>query len=555
MEQEAPFLKKYVNMKFQKVKVNESFIPTLEDEAIEVEHLLAEPKNDHVSVDGVFHFDENLEKCLEMEDNPCRFECGLKTNSGGLDSNTTQEGDDNLKFGVFNGMMPEVDEVGNLHSTNGLSTACEDYLLDVEFAEKVPDLDYIPRGGSSLETSSESHSPGFSGSDNTAVGISESSTASIPVPECQNDIPDKKTTCEFHGALRSKCGCQARVKGKMQLNGPTSLEVPNLDKLENASNLVASGMFSNDNEKDIISNHGLTPGRTSFTSTNVQYNEASPVRQGVKRKRFGRRDVLTKSSVEASKVGTLTQKRLRKPTKRYIEEVSDLSSKCIKGKRKSSTTPSKDKLLGVRSRNEHHQMGFRRLKSVPREEPFGGASIQAPFGLRVRGGVSKNHASLSRLDSDEESSPEESEDDSETTIRSEKGVDRRKHQRLWTLSEVIKLVDGVSHYGVGRWTDIKRLLFSSSAYRTPVDLRDKWRNLLRASCTQLQSDGEDEQKRKHASRPLPIAVLHRVSELSSIYPYPRERNSKLSRSGHVTSPIPSTSKGTPFSLSRRAIPR
>lgn len=42
---------------------------------------------------------------------------------------------------------------------------------------------------------------------------------------------------------------------------------------------------------------------------------------------------------------------------------------------------------------------------------------------------------------------------------------------MWTLAEVIKLVDGIAKYGVGRWTDIKKLLFASSAYRTPVDLR------------------------------------------------------------------------------------
>lgn len=42
---------------------------------------------------------------------------------------------------------------------------------------------------------------------------------------------------------------------------------------------------------------------------------------------------------------------------------------------------------------------------------------------------------------------------------------------MWTLSEVMKLIDGIAQYGTGRWTDIKKLLFSSSAYRTPVDLR------------------------------------------------------------------------------------
>lgn len=48
---------------------------------------------------------------------------------------------------------------------------------------------------------------------------------------------------------------------------------------------------------------------------------------------------------------------------------------------------------------------------------------------------------------------------------------RRKHHRLWTVSEVRKLIDGVAQYGVGRWSHIKKLYFSSSAHRTPVDLK------------------------------------------------------------------------------------
>ena len=42
---------------------------------------------------------------------------------------------------------------------------------------------------------------------------------------------------------------------------------------------------------------------------------------------------------------------------------------------------------------------------------------------------------------------------------------------MWILPEVMKLVDGISEHGVGRWTEIKRQLFSTSAYRTPIDLR------------------------------------------------------------------------------------
>lgn len=52
---------------------------------------------------------------------------------------------------------------------------------------------------------------------------------------------------------------------------------------------------------------------------------------------------------------------------------------------------------------------------------------------------------------------------------------RRKHHILWTTAEVKNLIDGVSEYGVGRWSRIKKLFFSSSAHRTSVDLKVKIR--------------------------------------------------------------------------------
>lgn len=56
-------------------------------------------------------------------------------------------------------------------------------------------------------------------------------------------------------------------------------------------------------------------------------------------------------------------------------------------------------------------------------------------------------------------------------IKNVKSGTRRKHHRLWTLPEVMKLIEGVSRYGVGRWTEIKRLLFPTSAFRSSVDLK------------------------------------------------------------------------------------
>lgn len=62
-------------------------------------------------------------------------------------------------------------------------------------------------------------------------------------------------------------------------------------------------------------------------------------------------------------------------------------------------------------------------------------------------------------------------DDYVVSVPTEKGGMRRKHHRPWTLSEVVKLVEGVARYGAGRWSEIKRLAFASYSYRTSVDLK------------------------------------------------------------------------------------
>ena len=58
-----------------------------------------------------------------------------------------------------------------------------------------------------------------------------------------------------------------------------------------------------------------------------------------------------------------------------------------------------------------------------------------------------------------------------TRSNTQKVSSHRKHHISWTSSEVMKLIEGVSQCGVGRWAEIKRLMFSSSSRRTPVDLK------------------------------------------------------------------------------------
>ncbi|KAG7597368.1 SANT/Myb domain [Arabidopsis suecica] len=87
---------------------------------------------------------------------------------------------------------------------------------------------------------------------------------------------------------------------------------------------------------------------------------------------------------------------------------------------------------------------------------------------------------------------------------------RRKLHRAWTVSEVEKLVEGVSKYGVGKWSDIKRLSFSPYTHRTSVDLKDKWRNLQKASSLNRMGGG----LKKHGSMAIPSHIMLQVRELS-----------------------------------------
>jgi hypothetical protein len=106
--------------------------------------------------------------------------------------------------------------------------------------------------------------------------------------------------------------------------------------------------------------------------------------------------------------------------------------------------------------------------------------------------------------------------DTTAIVPTSKGGIRRKHHRAWTLSEVMKLVEGVSRYGAGRWSEIKRLAFASSPYRTSVDLKDKWRNLLKASFVQTPSDKGMNSRKQASSVPIPATILLRVRELAEM---------------------------------------
>ncbi|GMH41265.1 hypothetical protein BSKO_09175 [Bryopsis sp. KO-2023] len=91
------------------------------------------------------------------------------------------------------------------------------------------------------------------------------------------------------------------------------------------------------------------------------------------------------------------------------------------------------------------------------------------------------------------------------------GSRRRKPHNPWTLDETRALVRGVEKCGGGKWADIKRLGLKEIGSRTPVDLKDKWRNLLRVA---LLPPEQMRLKKIDRRQDLPMEILQRVKELA-----------------------------------------
>ncbi|XP_010476898.1 PREDICTED: uncharacterized protein LOC104756078 isoform X1 [Camelina sativa] len=259
-------------------------------------------------------------------------------------------------------------------------------------------------------------------------------------------------------------------------------------------------------------------------------------------------------------------KRVRKPTRRYIEEISKPSEKQQSDE---SMIPSKDQ-----GSIEAVSSGGRVV--VTRMVSLAGSRIQVPYVSHVRrsrprenimalgefhskswevkatpdksnlnlspsqwnndvnrvsgvksasGPVKKesgkghlkpisNEVDQDYMDSENlDSSGESSDDNNRVDLPITQSGIRRKHHRAWTVTEVEKLVEGVTKYGVGKWSEIKKVSFSSFVYRTPVDLKDKWRNLRRACFTQTPSNRMGGPN-KQGSMAIPTHIMLQVRELA-----------------------------------------
>ncbi|XP_020600267.1 uncharacterized protein LOC110039515 isoform X2 [Phalaenopsis equestris] len=497
------------------------------EEAIEVDCLLEEPHAEALDVDAMYLNSETLENCLNVEGTPCstglydqRDDCGI------LDVDAEKAGMQALKYEF---MFQGSEENENLHISCNLSCDCSDYLLEnsldhqsnseatfgnMEYAGQIQCMD---SGVDEVE-------PDY---------ISKTFTVASLI---QTTAPDS-TKVRSQDALHTAFCRNTPLEAQKWRNHELLFDEQKLTALDNVSDLMESAFLYSENEDEMI----LVPQNGMTASSFVSMPHSGALVSGPAKNELPYEDGQAAVSQGAHKVSgstnvsVISSKRLRKPTRRYIEETSEIKPRCSYDRFKMSIICSEEKLIYARTERKNCWSGAVQL--LYHDYPGRAHSLR---------GCRRN--SSKKLENDRKGyiSPSESAKFSCVQV-SEKpydGSDKaparinkpRKHNRQWTLSEVVRLVDGVSQHGVGRWTEIKRLFFSTSAYRTAVDLKDKWRNLLRASVAGPTNRNLVESQKKQASAAVPQSILQRVRDLSIIYPYPRSRKPRITALPNIIPP-------------------
>ncbi|KAL0336901.1 UNVERIFIED_CONTAM: hypothetical protein Scaly_1965200 [Sesamum calycinum] len=579
----------------------------LEDGTIDVERLLVEPHDGHASMDSVIYFNEKTpENAMDIKDVSCSFEINAYLTDSALTysillveiapnmpcpslgsrgplSNTgpdTAIARRSMSYLVLDSMPNEV-EFGYFRSHNAFCSMGDDYLVGVEFAESITDLDYGSSEGLAASVSDNQMQSTSAGSDThwksslfRIKQVLDCQKAQLDIGSSESDIP----SCNK---------CEMLVEENPSIS-PGSCTVQNIGKTHNSPSCSYQDIISDGNDG------GHSPSDEMFCSPMTQKNDEFEVTgQDGETNIFPRQEALT--SVQAKCTDLPTQKRSRKPTQRYVDELTSVQANCtdLPTQKRSRKPTQRTELPAEESSVIAIQVPFGSLahKECPKGRTCDLAQhvdarnlMTKPKGKCVTPNKKKKRdecISAIHLKKRDDCAPNKTKrDDQFTVAHSKKSNDRislashkkkddciiamtpkkrddcltgahqkkrddciltespeevsgrRKHHRLWTITEVRKLIDGVSQYGVGRWSRIKKLFFSTSAHRTSVDLKDKWRNLLKASGI-LDQGRQGEKKRNMAWRPLPKSILRRVCELATIYPYPKVWASYMQLDGIV----------------------
>ncbi|KAG8656498.1 hypothetical protein MANES_04G143700v8 [Manihot esculenta] len=448
-----------------------------------------------------------------------------------------------------------------LESSEGLSqsenTEVDPEKLHARLEETVPSLapslieSHLHQSGSIDKCLNSPKKPTEGGAlTSTGVATSKPDFSKLKEEICLDNLSIK----ELHETFKATFGRETTVKDKQWLKRRITMGLTNSCDVSATTFIIKDNKLVKKGKEDCCDNGDGAFANDPPTGATINGSQQeAPITHGgqvedqvVSDKRS--RSVGDNSGSEDHHAEHRAVKRVRKPTKRYIEELSEVESKESSGK---SNSKLKCSGLGQMSSKSHigsvGNISSDGRTVVTRTDSLGGSGIQIPCVSRVRrsrprknfmallefnpSSMSVTAAQLKKalnahnilLDNDESekdrSPPAKfvgvtdkdiqisaidavgghhkvlklvdstgASDDNVVTVPTSKGGIRRKHHRAWTLSEVMKLVEGVSRYGAGRWSEIKRLAFASYSYRTSVDLKDKWRNLLKASFSQIPSD-------------------------------------------------------------------
>ncbi|KAL5755610.1 hypothetical protein ACOSQ2_020356 [Xanthoceras sorbifolium] len=395
---------------------------------------------------------------------------------------------------------------------------------------------------------------------------------------------DNLSIKELHETFKATFGRETTVKDKQWLKRRIAMGLTNSCDVSTSSFVIKDNKLVNKDKEENNNNLGSDLAKAPAVRTANDSCKDSPINcsgqmenlQIVSGERLRNSSIDDDFGTEDLNTEQRAAKRVRKPTRRYIEELSEVESKEHSGKSIASTKNPGLRQISIKSNVRPFKMA--------RMESFGGSGVQVPYVFRVRRSrprknimalmgfhpssmsvaatlvkkalvvhntqpnnesrnevlkarsapeqiqqpftvepeMNKQFLAVGSIEQGQNMEPKhidpsgDASDDNVVSVPTGKGGMRRKHHRAWTLSEVMKLVEGVSRYGAGRWSEIKRLAFASYSYRTSVDLKDKWRNLLKASLAQTPPD-KRMNSRKHASAmPIPAPILLRVRELAEM---------------------------------------
>ncbi|KAI4304691.1 hypothetical protein MLD38_040166 [Melastoma candidum] len=375
---------------------------------------------------------------------------------------------------------------------------------------------------------------------------------------------DQMTVRKLQDAFRNMFGRETKIRDKQWLKRRILFGIRNsgeANKPLNSLGLIAS---SNVNEGRRMPISGMGSCELSPYSPKLTPKRDTKV---FKKLKESASDSSAKCSSEGSEIGighskedkdfsAVKGKRAHKPPRRYIEETIKVNPRKISKKSGVSCKRTRDRLVDEKLLHKSREDKINTdAPSALRAGSFDGC-IQVPFGLPVEEENTSETASFKPQVADSTpkghcpivSNPKQKPDNPPAEVQiipmrppakaqiiskrlppklhvfipqeepmagssMQKGMRRRKHYISWTLSEVMRLIEGVSYLGVGKWSKIKRLLFATSKHRTSVDLKDKWRNLVKAGA-HLRRKKKGLQSRKQFSHQAPESVLRRVRELA-----------------------------------------